>query len=88
MADVAGATGDLDARVAELEARLHELERRDRRIGAVRSLIGELLPREVRDHLRAARKEQLLAARSFLDHWIERADRAETTEKRERIAVD
>lgn len=88
MADMTGSTMDMSARVAELEDRLRQLERRERPLGMMRSALRELLPAEVKDHLRAARKEQLLAARSFLDHWIERMDRPATTDERERISVD
>jgi hypothetical protein len=80
--------GDLRARVEELEARVREMEQREQRTGAVRSLLRELLPPEVREHLRSARREQLLAFRSFIDHWIERAERDEASAKRETIAVD
>ena len=34
--------------------------------------------------MRAARKEQLLAARSFLDHWIDRLDRKPLPKERKR----
>lgn len=88
MADMTGTTSDLGTRVAELEARLREMERRDREKGAIHSILSELLPAEVREHMRAARKEQLLAVRSLLDHWIERVERRETAETRERITLD
>jgi hypothetical protein len=40
--------------------------------------------------MRAARKEQLLAARAFLDHWIDRLDREpdEALPRRESISLD
>jgi hypothetical protein len=72
---------DLAARLATLEERLAELEREDwvgavgRAEDAIDRLVGRVLPADARGHLRAARKEQLLAARSFIDHWIERLDR-------------
>jgi hypothetical protein len=34
-----------------------------------------LLPDETRRHMRAATREQLLAARSYIDHWLARMDR-------------
>lgn len=79
---------DLASRVAELERRLRRME--SRRMPTFRSLLREMLPPEVRGHLRAAQKEQLLAARAFLDHWIERAERerAERPRGRERITVE
>ena len=79
---------DMQARIAELEERLADLERRARGEKRVRGLIQELIPAEVRTHLKAARREQLMAARSFLDHWIERIDRKEPTEIRGSIAVE
>ena len=37
-----------------------------------------IFPTETRSHIRAARKEMLLALRSVLDHAIEGIDKAET----------
>jgi len=34
--------------------------------------------------MRAARREQLLAARSFIDHWIDRLDRKPAANERRR----
>lgn len=80
---------DLAARIAELEERLADLERRDRQMKTVRGLLGELFPPEVRGHLRASQREQLLAARSFLDHWIARLERgAPEARGRETITVE
>jgi hypothetical protein len=88
MADMTGATSDLHARVEELEARLRQLEKGERKTAPLRSLVRELFPPEVRAHLRSARREQLLAVRSFVDHWIERAEKEDTTETRERITLE
>ncbi|MGO9204881.1 MAG: hypothetical protein ACLQBX_01615 [Candidatus Limnocylindrales bacterium] len=63
---------NLEDRLAELEQRLAAVEAQSAR--APRGLIGlwrDVLPSEVRVHLRAARKEQLLAARALLGHRIE-----------------
>ncbi len=81
-------TSELEARIAELEAKLKTMEA-DRDRWSVRSLLEELFPDEVRAHLRAARKEQLLAMRSFIDHWIERQDEraSGTRPRRESISV-
>lgn len=86
MADAS--TVDLQARIAELEQRLKDMERREseRRRGG--ELLRDLLPPEVRTHLRAAQREQLLAARSFLDRWIDRLEKHETPRGRESIRVD
>jgi hypothetical protein len=75
---------ELAARLAALEERLAEMEakaadagtRADARpLEALDAVLDMLLPAEVRGHMRAARKEQLLAIRSMVDIWIERVDR-------------
>ena len=66
----------------DLEARIGELERRQTGSGARResmetafwALMRELFPDETRKHMRAAGREQLMAARSYLDHWIAKLD--------------
>ena len=69
-----------DPNTAELEARIEELERRTR--GGSRhearesmetvfwAVMRNVFPDETRKHMKAAGREQLLAARSYLDHWI------------------
>lgn len=89
MADMTGATGGLDARVSELEARIREMERREHEAGPMRSILRELFPAEAREHLRAARREQLLAMRSFLDHWIDKVEEKDAgSSTRERITLE
>lgn len=80
---------DLSGRLAALEERLTKLEKR-RGETVVEPLLRALFPAEVRQHLRAAQKEQLLAARAFIDHWIERTERgaAERPRRRESIRVE
>lgn len=66
---------DLQERLEAIEGRLEAMEVRESR--APKGLAGvwrEVFPPEVRAHMRAARKEQLLAARAFLDHWIDRME--------------
>ena len=54
-----------------------------------RALIDELFPPETRKHMRTAFKEELLAMRSVLDHWIEKQDNGKTaTKRRESISVE
>lgn len=78
---------ELEARIAELEARIAELEAGERTADPLERLMAGFLPAETRDHLRAARKEQLLAARSFLDSWIERMDRPPEKPRRRRESI-
>ena len=76
-----------DARNADLERRIADLERRSpsRMMQQGRSGIEEafwavmhnMFPEEARKHLKAASREQLLAARVYLDRWIERLDQNE-----------
>jgi hypothetical protein len=72
-------------RTAELEQRIAELERRsswrstvdDGRSGvetAFWAAVHSLFPEEARKHLRVAGREQLLAARVYLDKWIAKLD--------------
>jgi BMFP domain-containing protein YqiC len=81
---------DEATRLSILEERLAELEAREADVGSIESLVAHLVPSDVRSHLRAARKEQLLAARAMLDHWIARIDRApdEPIRRRESIKLE
>ena len=82
---------DLEAQLAELEQRLAAVEAREERepLGLV-GLWREVFPPEARKHMRTARKEQLLAARAFLDHWIERLEKepADALPRRESISLE
>jgi len=82
---------DLEDRLAQLEQRLAAVEARSAR--APRGLVGlwrEVLPPEVRTHLRAARKERLLAAQAFLDHSIEHLEKepADALPRQESISLE
>src|SRR3954469_10279827 len=75
---------ELATRLAALEERLAEMEAKaadagtradPRPLEALDAVLDMLIPAEVRGHMRAARKEQLLAVRSMVDIWIERVDR-------------
>jgi hypothetical protein len=66
-----GAVGSED-RLDEMEQRLERLEGRPGGLERPRRLASELVPQETRQHLRAAVREQMLATRSLLDHWIGR----------------
>ena len=82
-------TTELEQRIKELEARLREMDEERLRIRG-RALVDELFPPESRKHMRAAWKEQLMAMRSILDHWIEKqdGDGKTPTKRRESISVE
>jgi hypothetical protein len=86
-----------DSKTSELEARLEELERRVARREPRQSMetafwavMRNVFPDETRRHMKAAGREQLMAARSYLDHWIAKIDerRAEERHSRETIEVE
>lgn len=75
-------------RTAELEARLSDLERRVPRPApdnggksgfetAFWALMHTVFPEEAHKHLKVAGREQLMAARVYLDRWIARLDEEE-----------
>ena len=75
-----------DARTAELEARLADLERRVPRSDeggrsgfetAFWAAMHGIFPEDARKHLKVATREQLMAARVYLDRWIARLDEQE-----------
>jgi chromatin segregation and condensation protein Rec8/ScpA/Scc1 (kleisin family) len=81
-------TTELEARIKELEERLREMEE-ERMRWRGRALVDELIPPETRKHMRAALKEELLAMRSVLDHWIDKQENGKTgTKRRESISVE
>lgn len=81
-------TSELEARIKELEERLREMEE-ERMRWRGRALMDELFPPETRRHMRTAWKEELLALRSVLDHWIaKQEDGKTTTKRRESISVE
>ena len=77
-------------KLQQIEERLSQLER-EQRPRFLRGLLARLVPREVRRHLLAARREQLLAVEAYLDHLINRLEQAEKQGEghpRRRIAVE
>ena len=73
-------TSDLEGRIAELERRSWRTTMDEGRSGmetAFWATVHSLFPEEARKHLKAATREQLLAARVYLDRWIERLDEQE-----------
>ena len=84
-------TDEMESRIAELESRLRRGDRRESMETAFWALMHNVFPEETRRHMKAAGREQLLAARAYLDHWIARLDDAETAEaapERETIEVE
>jgi len=90
----AGAAAGTDA--AELQRRIEALERRSARgdrssavEAAFWALMHNLFPEEARIHMRAAGREQLLAARAYLDHWIAKLEDSpeENGHRRENIEI-
>jgi hypothetical protein len=63
-------TTDLQRRLEALERRSMRNERGSAMEAAFWALMHNLFPEEARTHMRAAGREQLLAARAYLDHWI------------------
>ena len=62
---------EMEQRVADLEAELRARQRPRIRVG---SMLREVLPPDVRTHMRAAQRERLLAVRAYLDRAIARFD--------------
>lgn len=79
-----------ESRLEQLERRLDDMEDRRSMTERSRSAMNSVVPPETRQHLRAAGREQLLAVRSLLDHWIGRLrDEPEKPESsRENIRID
>jgi hypothetical protein len=75
-------TVELEARIAELERRTPRAMMQEGRSGleeAFWAMTHTLFPEEARGHLKKAGKEQLLAARVYLDKWIARLEEKEAT---------
>ena len=63
-------TADMQRRLEALERRTARTERGSAMEAAFWAVMHNLFPEEARTHMRAAGREQLLAARAYLDHWI------------------
>jgi hypothetical protein len=78
-------TDELEARISDLEQRMHGgsgggSSRREGIETAFWALMHDLFPQETRKHMKAAGREQLMAARVYLDRWIERLEKNEAAE--------
>ena len=80
---------ELEQRLAELERRLGRYEGRGGPETAFWAIMHRIFPEDARRHMKVATREQLMAARTYLDRWIERledhpsepgSDRRETIE--------
>ena len=70
-------TADLERRLAALERRTPRQMVEQGRTGleeAFWAVMHSVFPDEARRHLRAATKEQLMAARVYIDRWIDGLD--------------
>jgi hypothetical protein len=93
MTDPTGPDGD---RTADLERRISALERRTPRAmmeqgrsgleEAFWAVVHTAFPGEARRHLKAATREQLLAARVYLDRWIAGLDETDAAAEPEDAA--
>jgi len=66
-------TAELERRIAELERRTPRAMMQEGRSGieeAFWAVMHTVFPEEARKHLKSAGREQLLAARVYLDRWI------------------
>jgi hypothetical protein len=81
-------TREMEARIADLETRLRRGDRRESVETAFWALMHNVFPDETRKHMKAAGREQLLAARSYLDHWITRLDEKGEAQAAERETIE
>lgn len=79
---------DLERRLATLEKRLARSEQRTAAESVFWAIVHNIFPEQARTHMKAAGREQLLAARVYLDKWIDRLDKGEATDqRREQIEI-
>ncbi|MEP6807601.1 MAG: hypothetical protein ABI978_03265 [Chloroflexota bacterium] len=85
----------VDQKTADLAARIEQLERQQGRLDprssvetVMWSLMRNLFPSETRHHMKAAGREQLLAARSYLDNWISKLDGTPAAEASTRETIE
>ena len=81
-------------KIRQLEERLDRLERESSSgtspgMPNLMDVVDRLFPKNVREHMRAARREQLLAVRALIDDMLEGMDEGATPgNKRRRIDVE
>jgi hypothetical protein len=81
-------TREMEARIADLEGRLRRGDRRESVETAFWALMHNVFPDETRKHMKAAGREQLMAARSYLDHWIAKLDEKGQAHAAERETIE
>ena len=88
---------NVEERLRLLEERLRDLQDRyERRPQAMlerierrpRALLARMVPSEVRAHLRASQREQLLALRAWLDAAIQRTEPSERPRRPESVRIE
>jgi BMFP domain-containing protein YqiC len=82
---------ELEQRIGELERRLGRYEGRSGPETAFWAIMHRIFPEDARRHMKVATREQLMAARSYLDRWIARLDESAAepeSERRETIEVE
>ena len=74
-------TAELERRIAELERRSPRAMLQDGKSGleeAFWAVTHSIFPEDARKHLKTATREQLMAARVYVDKWIARLDEQES----------
>jgi hypothetical protein len=83
---------ELEQRIADLERRLGRYEGRSGPETAFWAIMHRIFPEDARRHMKVATREQLMAARSYLDRWIARLDESvdgdRDPERRQTIEVE
>ena len=69
---------DVEQRLEALERRMSRDNRRGGLEAAFWALMHDVFPAEARKHMKAAGREQLLAARAYIDHWIAKLEERES----------
>jgi hypothetical protein len=76
----------VEERVRRLEERLRDLQ--DRYERRPQAILERMVPSEVRAHLRASQREQLLALRAWLDVAIQRTEQSERPRRPESVRIE
>jgi hypothetical protein len=79
---------DLERRLEALERRQTRSERPSAIEAAFWAFMHNVFPDEARIHMKAAGREQLLAARAYLDHWIAKLDKPEAQNGRRHESIE